>query len=211
MVAPAKRAALVIDPRRCANRLLGRLMEMSVQRILRCYAERKQGVWQAFCVDFFGTWQCKGTLFEEVYASLDQAVHEYIGLRAPNSPGARTGRGFSDGARRSARGSRSLSAVVADGAVRRAAENDEASFRVYATVRGVNFRDFITIIERHGFELKRTIGSHRQYEGLVGGQIQLVTVAAHPHERRHRTEDPGLNDPPAGAPERKPSVARRYR
>jgi predicted RNA binding protein YcfA (HicA-like mRNA interferase family) len=43
----------------------------------------------------------------------------------------------------------------------------------------VNFRDFIAIIERHGFELKRTTGSHRQYEGLVDGRIQLVTVAAH--------------------------------
>jgi predicted RNA binding protein YcfA (HicA-like mRNA interferase family) len=43
----------------------------------------------------------------------------------------------------------------------------------------VNFRDFTAIIEEHGFELKRTTGSHRQYEGIVAGRIQLVTVAAH--------------------------------
>jgi predicted RNA binding protein YcfA (HicA-like mRNA interferase family) len=43
----------------------------------------------------------------------------------------------------------------------------------------VNFRDFIAIIERHGFELKRTTGSHPQYEGVIDGRIELVTVAAH--------------------------------
>jgi predicted RNA binding protein YcfA (HicA-like mRNA interferase family) len=43
----------------------------------------------------------------------------------------------------------------------------------------VNFRDFIRILEAHGFELKRTAGSHRRYEGIVGGRIQLVTVAYH--------------------------------
>ena len=43
----------------------------------------------------------------------------------------------------------------------------------------MNFREFIKILEAHGFELKRTIGSHRRYEGAVNGRIQLVTVAYH--------------------------------
>ena len=47
-----------------------------MQRILRCYAERKQDQWQAFCVDF--DLAVQGDTFEEVYASLDQAVHDYV-------------------------------------------------------------------------------------------------------------------------------------
>ncbi|MGC2411802.1 MAG: type II toxin-antitoxin system HicA family toxin [Stellaceae bacterium] len=43
----------------------------------------------------------------------------------------------------------------------------------------MNFRDFIQIIEAVGFELKRTENSHRRYEGTVGGEIHLVTVAYH--------------------------------
>jgi hypothetical protein len=47
-----------------------------VQRILRCYAERKHDKWQAFCVDF--DLAVQGDTFDEVYASLDQAVHDYV-------------------------------------------------------------------------------------------------------------------------------------
>lgn len=38
-------------------------------------------------------------------------------------------------------------------------------------------RDAIRILEEHGFRLKRTRGSHRQFEGVVNGQRRLVTVA----------------------------------
>ena len=43
----------------------------------------------------------------------------------------------------------------------------------------MKFREFIGILEAHGFELKRTVGSHRRYEGTVRGRIHLVTVAYH--------------------------------
>jgi len=42
------------------------------------------------------------------------------------------------------------------------------------------FRRFLEIIEAHGFTLHRSVdGSHRIYRGIVGGQVQLVTFAAH--------------------------------
>ena len=43
----------------------------------------------------------------------------------------------------------------------------------------MKFRDFIAIIERHGFVLDRQRGSHRTYKGHVGGKPRVVTVAAH--------------------------------
>lgn len=42
------------------------------------------------------------------------------------------------------------------------------------------FREFIAIIEAHGFVLHRhEDGSHRQYRGVVGGLVRYVTVAYH--------------------------------
>jgi predicted RNA binding protein YcfA (HicA-like mRNA interferase family) len=41
------------------------------------------------------------------------------------------------------------------------------------------FREFIAIIEAHGFRLHRQDGSHRQYRGEIGGQVRYVTVAFH--------------------------------
>ena len=38
-------------------------------------------------------------------------------------------------------------------------------------------RDAIRILEAQGFHLKRQTGSHRQFEGIVGGLRRLVTVA----------------------------------
>ena len=38
-------------------------------------------------------------------------------------------------------------------------------------------RDAIRILESRGFRLKRQTGSHRQFEGFVGGQRRLATVA----------------------------------
>jgi predicted RNA binding protein YcfA (HicA-like mRNA interferase family) len=43
----------------------------------------------------------------------------------------------------------------------------------------VKFREFIEVIEQHGFGLTRTDGSHRRYEGVVNGRIELITVAYH--------------------------------
>jgi predicted RNA binding protein YcfA (HicA-like mRNA interferase family) len=43
----------------------------------------------------------------------------------------------------------------------------------------VKFREFIQVIEQHGFTLKRTEGSHRRYEGVTDGRLQLVTIAYH--------------------------------
>lgn len=39
------------------------------------------------------------------------------------------------------------------------------------------FREFIKIIEAHGFTLDRQDGSHRQYVGIMGAKWRLVTVA----------------------------------
>jgi predicted RNA binding protein YcfA (HicA-like mRNA interferase family) len=43
----------------------------------------------------------------------------------------------------------------------------------------VKFREFISILNEHGFAVVRQSGSHAQYEGFVDGQRRLVTVAAH--------------------------------
>jgi len=41
------------------------------------------------------------------------------------------------------------------------------------------FREFVAIIEAHGYKLDRQDGSHRQYIGVVSGRTRLVTVAFH--------------------------------
>ena len=38
-------------------------------------------------------------------------------------------------------------------------------------------RDVIRILKSNGFELDRTRGSHRQFEGIIGGKRRLVTVS----------------------------------
>ena len=43
----------------------------------------------------------------------------------------------------------------------------------------MKFRDIIRVLVDHGFELKRQSGSHRIYEGFVGGLRRVVTVAGH--------------------------------
>lgn len=46
------------------------------------------------------------------------------------------------------------------------------------------FRQFIEIIESHGFvEHRHGATSHRRFRGMIAGQVKLVTVAYH-----------GLND-----------------
>jgi predicted RNA binding protein YcfA (HicA-like mRNA interferase family) len=40
-----------------------------------------------------------------------------------------------------------------------------------------SFREFIKIIEAHGFTLDRQDGSHRQYVGIVGAKRRVVTAA----------------------------------
>jgi predicted RNA binding protein YcfA (HicA-like mRNA interferase family) len=42
------------------------------------------------------------------------------------------------------------------------------------------FREFVDIIEGHGFISHRHEGtSHRQYRGIVDGKVRMVTVAYH--------------------------------
>lgn len=44
----------------------------------------------------------------------------------------------------------------------------------------MKFRDFIAIIEQHGFELHRHgASSHRRFRGMVAGEVRYVDVAAH--------------------------------
>jgi predicted RNA binding protein YcfA (HicA-like mRNA interferase family) len=43
----------------------------------------------------------------------------------------------------------------------------------------MKFRDFIPILESHGFALDRQRGSHRTYKGFVEGSIRVVVVACH--------------------------------
>lgn len=43
-----------------------------------------------------------------------------------------------------------------------------------------SFREFIDILEQHGFVLHRQASSsHRIYRGTVNGEVRLVTVAPH--------------------------------
>jgi predicted RNA binding protein YcfA (HicA-like mRNA interferase family) len=44
----------------------------------------------------------------------------------------------------------------------------------------MKFRDFIRILVSHGFEkLDRQRGSHRLYQGRIGGRTRLVVIACH--------------------------------
>lgn len=40
----------------------------------------------------------------------------------------------------------------------------------------MKYRAFVRIIEEHGFTLDRERGSHKQFKGVVAGQMRLVTV-----------------------------------
>lgn len=40
----------------------------------------------------------------------------------------------------------------------------------------MKYRDFVPILIANGFELDRERASHKQYKGLVGGRVYLVTV-----------------------------------
>nr|VFK09410.1 MAG: hypothetical protein BECKLPF1236B_GA0070989_100837 [Candidatus Kentron sp. LPFa] len=46
------------------------------KKYLHCYAERKNGVWQAFCLDFLLAAQ--GESFEETKAKLTSMIKEYV-------------------------------------------------------------------------------------------------------------------------------------
>jgi len=42
------------------------------------------------------------------------------------------------------------------------------------------FREFIAVVESHGFvEVRHQGGSHRRFRGEIGGQVRMVTVAYH--------------------------------
>jgi predicted RNA binding protein YcfA (HicA-like mRNA interferase family) len=45
--------------------------------------------------------------------------------------------------------------------------------------RLMKFRDFIRVLEAHGFVLDRQRGSHRTYKGVVAGKMRVVIVACH--------------------------------
>jgi predicted RNA binding protein YcfA (HicA-like mRNA interferase family) len=40
----------------------------------------------------------------------------------------------------------------------------------------LKYRDFVRILEDHGFVCVRIRGSHRQYKAVINGRTQLVTV-----------------------------------
>lgn len=40
----------------------------------------------------------------------------------------------------------------------------------------MKYRDFVRIIEAHGFAFDRQRGSHRQFKGTIAGRVELVTV-----------------------------------
>jgi predicted RNA binding protein YcfA (HicA-like mRNA interferase family) len=40
----------------------------------------------------------------------------------------------------------------------------------------LKYRDFVRILEAHGFVCVRIRGSHRQYKAVINGRTQLVTV-----------------------------------
>jgi len=42
------------------------------------------------------------------------------------------------------------------------------------------FREFIAIVEEHGFvEIRHASGSHRRYRGVIDGDVRMVTIAYH--------------------------------
>ncbi len=44
----------------------------------------------------------------------------------------------------------------------------------------MKFRDFLRVIEEHGFVLHRQgSGSHAIYRAVISGEVRLITVAAH--------------------------------
>ncbi|MBK1668737.1 hypothetical protein CKO28_11925 [Rhodovibrio sodomensis] len=43
----------------------------------------------------------------------------------------------------------------------------------------MTYREFIKILEAHGFAFDRQRGSHRVYKGVVDGRTRVVTVAGH--------------------------------
>jgi hypothetical protein len=47
-----------------------------MKRLLRCYAQRQHGIWEAFCIDFDLAGQDDS--FEEVYQSLNWAIADYV-------------------------------------------------------------------------------------------------------------------------------------
>jgi hypothetical protein len=49
---------------------------MEMRKLLRCYAERHHGQWEAFCLDFDIAVQ--GSSFEAVYHDLNVAVTDYV-------------------------------------------------------------------------------------------------------------------------------------
>jgi predicted RNase H-like HicB family nuclease len=58
-------------------------------RILRCYAEGRDGDWEAICLDLDIAVQ--GNAFEEVFSSLQHAISLYIESVANLPPGERGG------------------------------------------------------------------------------------------------------------------------
>ena len=47
-----------------------------MQRLLRCYAEERDGEWEAFCLDL--DLAVQGKSFEEVYRSLNDTISLYL-------------------------------------------------------------------------------------------------------------------------------------
>ncbi|MGQ0675965.1 MAG: type II toxin-antitoxin system HicA family toxin [Rhodospirillales bacterium] len=43
----------------------------------------------------------------------------------------------------------------------------------------MKFRDFLRILAAHGFAQARQRGSHRIYQGMVGGKTRVVVIAYH--------------------------------
>jgi predicted RNA binding protein YcfA (HicA-like mRNA interferase family) len=62
-----------------------------------------------------------------------------------------------------------------------AGSNPSTPILVYSTrATALKYRDFVRILEAHGFSKTRQSGSHKRYEGLVDGKVQLVTVSGEP-------------------------------
>jgi predicted RNA binding protein YcfA (HicA-like mRNA interferase family) len=59
------------------------------------------------------------------------------------------------------------------------AENRARSYLSTWYHRRMKFRDFIKILEDHGFEYARQRGSHRVYKGHIEGRTRIVIVACH--------------------------------
>jgi len=147
---------------------------LNAVRYLSAFARGRDESWEAFCLDF--DLAVQGNSLEEV-RGLEDAIA--IMSTARNWKVNRQDRGFLAAVRPSS------FACDGDSLFRRHSVAELATARD-RRISGLlprlkcTFREFITILERHGFiEVRDATGSHRRFRGETAGETRFVTVAYH--------------------------------